>query len=55
MTLRVDVLTIFPDAVRDYATTSVLGRAAERGVWELRVLDLRDATDDMHRLSLIHI
>ena len=49
MTLRVDVLTIFPDAVRDYATTSVLGRAAERGVWELRVLDLRDATDDVHR------
>ena len=30
MTLRVDVLTIFPDAVRDYAPTSVLGRAGER-------------------------
>ena len=30
MTLRVDVLTLFPDAVTQYATTSVLGRAMER-------------------------
>jgi tRNA (guanine37-N1)-methyltransferase len=49
MTLRVDVLTIFPDAVINYAETSVLGRAAGAGVWTLRVLDLRDATDDVHR------
>jgi tRNA (guanine37-N1)-methyltransferase len=49
MSLRVDVLTIFPDVVADYAGTSVLGRAAARDVWSLRVLDLRDATDDVHR------
>ncbi len=49
MSLRVDVLTIFPDVVRDYASTSVLGRAASRDVWSLRVLDLRDASDDVHR------
>jgi tRNA (guanine37-N1)-methyltransferase len=49
MTLRVDVLTLFPDAVANYATTSVLGRANERGVWELHLHDLRDATDDVHR------
>jgi tRNA (guanine37-N1)-methyltransferase len=49
MTLRVDVLTLFPDAVADYAATSVLGRALEREVWEVHVHDLRDATDDAHR------
>ncbi len=49
MTLRVDVLTLFPDAVTGYASTSVLGRAKERGVWDLHVHDLRDATDDVHR------
>ena len=49
MTLRVDVLTLFPEAVSQYATTSVLGRASERGVWELHVHDFRDATDDPHR------
>ena len=49
MTLRVDVLTLFPDAVTQYAATSVLGRAAERGVWSLVVHDFRDATNDAHR------
>jgi len=49
MTLRVDVLTLFPEAVANYASTSVLGRANERGVWQLHLHDLRDATDDAHR------
>jgi tRNA (guanine37-N1)-methyltransferase len=49
MTLRVDVLTLFPDAIADYASTSVLGRANERGVWQLHLHDLRDVTDDVHR------
>ena len=48
MTLRIDVLTLFPEALARYATTSVLGRASERGVWELHLHDFRDATDDPH-------
>ncbi|MHB1087453.1 MAG: tRNA (guanosine(37)-N1)-methyltransferase TrmD [Acidimicrobiales bacterium] len=47
--MRVDVLTLFPDAVTQYATTSILGRASERDVWQLHVHDFRDATDDPHR------
>jgi tRNA (guanine37-N1)-methyltransferase len=49
MTLRVDVLTLFPEAIWNYVTTSVLGRAGERGVFELHVHDFRDATTDPHR------
>jgi tRNA (guanine37-N1)-methyltransferase len=49
MTLRVDVVSLFPDAVRAYANTSVLGRARERGVWRLVVHDFRDAASDAHR------
>jgi hypothetical protein len=49
MTLRVDALTLFPDALTHYASTSVLGRALERHVWELHVHDFRDATSDPHR------
>jgi tRNA (guanine37-N1)-methyltransferase len=49
MTLRVDVLTLFPEAISNYVTTSVLGRAGERGVFELHVHDFRDATTDPHR------
>ena len=49
MTLRVDVLTLFPEVVTQYGATSILGRAAERGVWELHVHDFREATTDVHR------
>jgi tRNA (guanine37-N1)-methyltransferase len=49
MSLRIDVLTLFPEAVSQYATTSVLGRAQERGVWQLHLHDIRDASDDPHR------
>jgi tRNA (guanine37-N1)-methyltransferase len=49
MTLRIDVLTLFPDAITAYAMTSVLGRASERQVWELHVHDFREATHDAHR------
>jgi tRNA (guanine37-N1)-methyltransferase len=49
VTLAIDVITLFPDAVRDYAATSVLGRARDAGVWRLRVLDPRDQSDDVHR------
>jgi tRNA (guanine37-N1)-methyltransferase len=49
VTLHVDVLTLFPDAIANYASTSVLGRASERDVWHFHLYDLRDATDDVHR------
>jgi len=48
MTLRIDVLTLFPDIVTNYAGTSILGRAAERGIFDLHVHNFRDATADVH-------
>jgi tRNA (guanine37-N1)-methyltransferase len=48
MTLRVDVLTLFPEAIAGYASTSVLGRARERGIWTLHLHDFRNATSDVH-------
>jgi len=47
--MRIDVLTLFPEAIEQYAETSVLGRAAQKGVWELRVHDIREAATDVHR------
>ena len=46
--LRVDVVTIFPDyfAVLD---VSLLGKARGAGLVDIRVHDLRDWTDDVHR------
>jgi len=49
MTLRVDVLTLFPGIVVHYAAESILGRASSSGHLDLRVHDLRLATSDVHR------
>ena len=49
MTVRIDVFTIFPEYVEGPLGASLLGRARERGLLDLRVHDLRDWTDDRHR------
>ena len=47
--MRIDVLSIFPDLVDGFASTSLLGRARRRALLDLRVHDLRAAASDVHR------
>jgi tRNA (guanine37-N1)-methyltransferase len=47
--VRVDVFTIFPDLVEHYCGGSLLGRAQEQRLLEVRVHDLRAGADDPHR------
>lgn len=47
--MRIDVFTIFPDMVGDFAGRSLLGRAQQRGLLDVRVHDLRSETTDPHR------
>jgi tRNA (guanine37-N1)-methyltransferase len=47
--LRVDVFTIFPAMVDGFADQSLLGRARQRGLLDVRVHDLREHTTDVHR------
>jgi tRNA (guanine37-N1)-methyltransferase len=47
--LRVDVLTLFPGIFLGPLRESLLGRAVESGVVEVRVHDIRDHTHDRHR------
>ncbi len=47
--MRIDVFTIFPDAVATYCGMSILGRAAAAGALDVRVHDLRDGATDVHR------
>jgi tRNA (guanine37-N1)-methyltransferase len=47
--VRIDVFTIFPDVVAGYCGASILGRAAEAGVLDVRVHDLREGADDPRR------
>ena len=47
--LRVDVFTIFPEAVDGFASVSILGRARRTGLLALGVHDIRDAAAGVHR------
>ncbi len=47
--MRIDVFTIFPVVIQDYAGSSILGRAQAEGLLDLRVRDLRQAATDPHR------
>jgi tRNA (guanine37-N1)-methyltransferase len=47
--VRIDVVTIFPGIFESPLRESLLGRAIEVGLVDVRVHDLRDATTDKHR------
>ncbi len=48
--MRFDIVTIFPGMVGTPLREGILGRAIERGQIDVRVRDLRDYTDDRHRV-----
>jgi tRNA (guanine37-N1)-methyltransferase len=47
--MRIDVFTIFPDYLGGPLGLSLIGRARERGLVDLRLHDPRDHTGDRHR------
>jgi tRNA (guanine37-N1)-methyltransferase len=47
--MRIDVFTIFPDLVEGFAGASLLGRARQKALLDVRVHDLRATTTDVHR------
>src|SRR4029079_6356741 len=47
--VRIDVFTIFPEYLSGPLDLSLIGRARERGLVDLRLHDPRDHTDDRHR------
>ncbi|MGH2375473.1 MAG: tRNA (guanosine(37)-N1)-methyltransferase TrmD [Candidatus Methylomirabilaceae bacterium] len=47
--VRVDIVSIFPEALGPLLAVSIIGRARERGLVEIRLRDLRDFTSDRHR------
>jgi len=49
MTLRIEVLTIFPTMVEGFLGESLIGKARQSSLLDLRVHDLRSAAVDPHR------
>jgi tRNA (guanine37-N1)-methyltransferase len=47
--MKIDIVTIFPRMVEAGLAEGVVGRAAERGLLDVAVHDLRDFTADRHR------
>jgi len=47
--MRVDVLTIFPELFAPFLAASLIGKAREKGLLEVRVHDLREFAEDRHR------
>jgi tRNA (guanine37-N1)-methyltransferase len=47
--MRIDVLTIFPAIFESPLRESLLGRARDAGILDIRVHDIRDHTTDRHR------
>ena len=46
-----EILTLFPEAVEGYLASSILGRAQEAGLVDVRVTNVRDFTTDKHRTA----
>jgi len=48
MSLRIDVFSLFPQLVDAFCSESLLGKARERELLDLRTHDIRDQTSDIH-------
>jgi tRNA (guanine37-N1)-methyltransferase len=49
--MRIDVLTLFPALVDTFCSESLLGRARTTNKLDLRCIDLREFTSDVHRTT----
>src|SRR4030042_999000 len=48
--MRIDVLTLFPQMFDGLLSCSIIGRARERGLIDIRLHDIRDYTHDKHHV-----
>jgi tRNA (guanine37-N1)-methyltransferase len=47
--MRIDVLTLFPEVLEPFVSTSIVGRAVQRGLVSIRSTSFRDFAHDRHR------
>jgi len=49
MVLRIDILTLFPEMFDAFCSTSIIGRAIDRGLVEIHRTNIRDFATDSYR------
>lgn len=47
--MKIDILTLFPEMFVPITTSSILGRAAEKNLIDIRLTDIREYTKNKHR------
>ena len=47
--MRIDLVTLFPEMFAGVFGTSIIGRAAERGILDVHYTNFRDYSTDKHR------
>lgn len=47
--LTLNILTIFPEIIPAYCNASIIGRAQEKGLLKIKVINIRDFSQDKHR------
>ena len=47
--MRFNIITIFPESLRGYFNSSILGRAQKDKKIEIKLHNLRDFTEDKHK------
>ena len=47
--MKIDILTLFPDTVDAVLHESILGRAARKGIVDIRCRQIRDYTDNKQK------
>ncbi len=49
MSLRIDILTLFPEMFEAFCSTSIIGRAVDRGLADVRATNIRDYAVDSYK------
>ena len=47
--MRIDIMTLFPEMIKSVLGESIIGRASEKGILDIRVHNIRDYSEDKHR------
>jgi tRNA (guanine37-N1)-methyltransferase len=48
MALKITVFTLFPEIIEDFCSKSLLGKALEKGIWTLEVINIRDYAENRY-------
>lgn len=49
MPIRFDVLSLFPELIENYCSSSIIGRARTQGIIDINIVNPRDFSKDKHR------